>query len=128
MGRMLILCVWFCLWLCRAVPCRAAPRRAVLCYAVQALWGRSGAGMQSDLVSAIEDAIKDGVDVINLSATTATDTFRESTVMAFMNAGDTLAVTLQVTLDGNVTLDARLLRATGTLREASVIHGLRECR
>ena len=58
------------------------------CPVAQALWGRAGAGMAADIVAAVEDAIKDGVDVINYSASTTSDSFRDPITSAFMNAGE----------------------------------------
>jgi hypothetical protein len=57
---------------------------------MQAFWGEDkGGGRGSDLVAAIEDAIKDGADIISYSAGGSDDigTFRTDVFMAFMNAG-----------------------------------------
>lgn len=44
--------------------------------------------MTSDMVAAIEDAVKDGVDIISYSIGGGTPTnFRAATMTAFMNAG-----------------------------------------
>lgn len=42
---------------------------------------------ESDLVAAVEDAIKDGVDIINYSVSSSTFTFRDPIMVAFLNAG-----------------------------------------
>lgn len=49
-------------------------------------WG-IGDAYESDVVSAVEDAIKDGVDIINYSASGSPDSFRDALSAAFMNAG-----------------------------------------
>jgi hypothetical protein len=54
----------------------------------QAFWG-VGRAYDSDVVTAVDDAISDGVDVINYSAGGGRQTtFRAAVNMAFMNAGE----------------------------------------
>jgi hypothetical protein len=56
---------------------------------MQALWGaENNSGASSDIIAAIEDAIKDGADILSYSVGSgATATFRDDVIMAFMNAG-----------------------------------------
>jgi hypothetical protein len=56
---------------------------------MQGLWGDEGFGTSSDLIAAIEDAIKDGADILSYSVGSSDDTgtFRGDIFMAFMNAG-----------------------------------------
>ena len=67
-----------------------APRAMIAAY--KALWsaedGSTANGYTSDLVAAIDQAIEDGVDVINYSVSGSTDNFRDPVEIAFMFAAD----------------------------------------
>jgi subtilisin family serine protease len=67
-----------------------APHAYVAAY--KALWstvdGATASGTTSDLVAAIDDAVADGVDVINYSISGTTSNFLDPVEIAFLNAAD----------------------------------------
>ncbi|HEX8077033.1 MAG TPA: S8 family peptidase, partial [Chthoniobacterales bacterium] len=66
-----------------------APRARVAMY--KALWHQAdgtGSGFTSDLVAGIDQAVADGVDVINYSVSGSTSNFLHPAEVAFLNAAD----------------------------------------
>ena len=67
-----------------------APRARIAMY--KALWSTQDAdtasGFTSDLVAAIDQAVADGVDVINYSISGTSTNFRDPVEIAFMYAAD----------------------------------------
>ena len=66
-----------------------APRARVAMY--KALWHQAdgtGSGFTSDLVAGIDQAVSDGVDVINYSVSGSTTNFLHPAEVAFLNAAD----------------------------------------
>lgn len=64
-----------------------APRARIAAY--KALWGTDGgSGFTTDLVAAIDQAVADGVDVINYSVSGSRTNFRDPVEIAFLYAAD----------------------------------------
>ena len=65
-----------------------APRARIAAY--KACWGQGDAGgcFNADTVAAIDQAVADGVDVINFSISGSTTNFRDPVEIAFLFAAD----------------------------------------